>query len=224
LQCAIASVCSSSCTASFGLEFASIEGESPEPRQRPPFPAQLGLWPCPTVINNVEVLANVPVIITRGAEWYSGIGTATSEGTKFFIQFTNDESCGKCSACNFVCPTGKKVSALTTATPFLPIPNLHNMGLGQRPAVSILYPQVVPNKAVIDKDYCVHLNYDDCGICQEVCQAKAIDYEQKEETHELKVGAIVLSPGCEIFDARIKKDLGYGRMGANGRLRDSFAN
>ena len=49
----------------------SIEGESPEPRQRPPFPAQVGLWGCPTVINNVETLANVPVIINRGAEWYA---------------------------------------------------------------------------------------------------------------------------------------------------------
>jgi NADH-quinone oxidoreductase subunit F len=60
----------------------SIEGESPEPRQRPPFPAQAGLWGCATVINNVETLANVPVIIARGAEWYSTIGTATSKGTK----------------------------------------------------------------------------------------------------------------------------------------------
>jgi NADH-quinone oxidoreductase subunit F/NADP-reducing hydrogenase subunit HndC len=62
----------------------SIEGEIPEPRQRPPFPAQVGLWGCPTVINNVETLANVPVIITRGAEWYSGIGTTASKGTKIF--------------------------------------------------------------------------------------------------------------------------------------------
>jgi NADH:ubiquinone oxidoreductase subunit F (NADH-binding)/(2Fe-2S) ferredoxin/Pyruvate/2-oxoacid:ferredoxin oxidoreductase delta subunit len=62
----------------------SIEGESPEPRQRPPFPAQVGLWGCPTVINNVETLANVPVIINRGAEWFSDIGTKTSKGTKIF--------------------------------------------------------------------------------------------------------------------------------------------
>ncbi|MBC8175063.1 MAG: NADH-quinone oxidoreductase subunit NuoF [Candidatus Marinimicrobia bacterium] len=62
----------------------SIEGDIPEPRQRPPFPAQEGLWGCPTVINNVETLANVPVIITRGADWYSGIGTETSKGTKIF--------------------------------------------------------------------------------------------------------------------------------------------
>jgi len=62
----------------------SIEGESPEPRQRPPFPAQSGLWGCPTVINNVETLANVPQIINRGAQWFASIGTEHSKGTKIF--------------------------------------------------------------------------------------------------------------------------------------------
>jgi len=62
----------------------SIEGEIPEPRQRPPFPAQVGLWGCPTVINNVETLANVPVIINRGAEWFFRLGTGASKGTKIF--------------------------------------------------------------------------------------------------------------------------------------------
>jgi len=62
----------------------SIEGENPEPRQRPPFPAQVGLWGCPTVINNVETLGTVPQIINRGAEWFASIGTETSKGTKIF--------------------------------------------------------------------------------------------------------------------------------------------
>ncbi len=62
----------------------SIQGERGEPRTKPPFPAQSGLWEKPTIVNNVETLANVPAIITRGAEWYSGIGTTTSKGTKVF--------------------------------------------------------------------------------------------------------------------------------------------
>ncbi len=62
----------------------SIEGASPEPRQRPPFPAQSGLWGRPTVINNVETLATVPAILLGGAEWFAGIGTAKSPGTKIF--------------------------------------------------------------------------------------------------------------------------------------------
>jgi NADP-reducing hydrogenase subunit HndC len=62
----------------------SIMGESPEPRQRPPYPAQVGAWGQPTVINNVETLANVPLIVARGAAWFAGVGTATSKGTKIF--------------------------------------------------------------------------------------------------------------------------------------------
>ena len=62
----------------------SIEGDIPEPRQRPPFPAQSGLWDSPTTINNVETLGNVPIIIAKGADWYSSIGTEKSKGTKIF--------------------------------------------------------------------------------------------------------------------------------------------
>lgn len=63
---------------------ASIEGERGMPRARPPFPAQRGLWGCPTNINNVETYANIPNIIVRGWEWYSQMGTERSKGTKVF--------------------------------------------------------------------------------------------------------------------------------------------
>ena len=63
---------------------ASIEGERGMPRNKPPFPANQGLWKRPTVINNVETLANVPVIILNGAEWFASIGTEKSKGTKVF--------------------------------------------------------------------------------------------------------------------------------------------
>ena len=63
---------------------ASVEGRLGEPRPRPPYPAEKGLWGQPTCINNVETWANVPVIIDRGAAWYSSIGTKTSKGTKVF--------------------------------------------------------------------------------------------------------------------------------------------
>jgi NADH-quinone oxidoreductase subunit F len=63
---------------------ASIEGDVGEPRTRPPFPAESGLWGRPTCINNVETWATVPEIIRRGPEWFSGIGTEKSKGTKVF--------------------------------------------------------------------------------------------------------------------------------------------
>jgi len=62
----------------------SIEGNRGMPKPRPPFPAVKGLWGRPTVINNVETLANVPVIINKGADWFNKIGTATTKGTKVF--------------------------------------------------------------------------------------------------------------------------------------------
>ena len=63
---------------------ASIEGRRGEPRPRPPFPAKKGLWGKPTVLNNVETYANVPAILTRGADWYASHGTEQSKGTKVF--------------------------------------------------------------------------------------------------------------------------------------------
>jgi NADH-quinone oxidoreductase subunit F/NADP-reducing hydrogenase subunit HndC len=63
---------------------ASIEGKRGMPRSRPPFPAQAGLWGKPTTINNVKSLASVPVIINKGADWYSKIGTEKSKGTAVF--------------------------------------------------------------------------------------------------------------------------------------------
>ncbi|HPO91239.1 MAG TPA: NADH-quinone oxidoreductase subunit NuoF [Victivallales bacterium] len=62
----------------------SIEGKRGMPRPRPPFPATSGLFGKPTVINNVETLANVPLVIDRGAEWFASVGTPTSKGTKVF--------------------------------------------------------------------------------------------------------------------------------------------
>lgn len=62
----------------------SIEGKRGEPRPRPPFPAVKGLWQKPTLLNNVETYANIPVILNRGASWFSSIGTDKSRGTKVF--------------------------------------------------------------------------------------------------------------------------------------------
>lgn len=63
---------------------ASIEGERGMPRPRPPFPAVSGLWGCPTIINNVETLANLAPILINGGAWFKGYGTETSPGTKTF--------------------------------------------------------------------------------------------------------------------------------------------
>ena len=62
----------------------SVEGKRGMPRIRPPYPSKSGLWKAPTVINNVETMANIPTIITNGADWYASIRTEKSKGTKVF--------------------------------------------------------------------------------------------------------------------------------------------
>ncbi|MFY9644002.1 MAG: NuoF family protein [Terriglobales bacterium] len=73
---------------------ASIEGKRGQPRPRPPYPAQEGLFGEPTVINNVETFANVPPIIRNGGEWYAKIGTEKSKGTKVFALVGRVENTG----------------------------------------------------------------------------------------------------------------------------------
>jgi NADP-reducing hydrogenase subunit HndC len=67
----------------------SIEGKRGEPRARPPYPVTRGLWNKPTLVNNVETLANVPAIIRNGAEWYRSFGTPSSPGTKVYTIMGN---------------------------------------------------------------------------------------------------------------------------------------
>ena len=62
----------------------SIEGHRGEPRPRPPFPAEKGLFQKPSVLNNVETYANIPQIILNGPEWFASMGTEKSKGTKVF--------------------------------------------------------------------------------------------------------------------------------------------
>ena len=72
----------------------SIEGKRGEPRARPPYPTTNGLWSKPTLVNNVETLANIPAIILNGPEWYRGIGTESSPGTKVYTILGNVNNTG----------------------------------------------------------------------------------------------------------------------------------
>ena len=72
----------------------SIEGRRGQPRVKPPYPAESGLWGCPTLINNVETYANIAQIILKGPEWYSSIGTKNSKGTKVFALGGNVNNVG----------------------------------------------------------------------------------------------------------------------------------
>ncbi len=119
------------------------------------------------------------------------------------------EVCQVCGACDFICPTGKiKLPEVSKSKPRF-ILDEHNTGLNSRPAVYIPYPQAIPNKATIDSRYCVHMLRDKCEICKEFCEAGAINYDQKEEDLDLKVGSVIFSPGYDLFNAGSKLEYGY---------------
>jgi len=119
--------------------------------------------------------------------------------------------CIVCGACFSVCPTASERLKKLSSRPVQPLLDEFDQGLRQRSVVRIPFPQAVPNAAIIDKEHCVHFLNDRCKICQDLCEAEAIDFDQKEEVRDLQVGSVILSCGFDEYDAKKKSEYGYGR-------------
>ncbi|UCG80640.1 MAG: CoB--CoM heterodisulfide reductase iron-sulfur subunit A family protein [Desulfobacterales bacterium] len=113
-------------------------------------------------------------------------------------RFVDMATCIGCEACFDVCPV--KVS------------NEYNEGLDERRAIYIPYAGALPNVAVIDKEHCLRWQGEACAACQEACAFGCINYEEADQVEELKVGAIVLATGFDIFDPRHAPQYGYGKI------------
>lgn len=98
----------------------------------------------------------------------------------------NADLCTGCGLCQTKCPSHKAK-------------NEFNRGLDTRKAIYTPFAQAIPNIPVIDRDSCIHFQTGKCGICSKVCQAKAIDYEQKDEIITEKYGAIIVATGFDII-------------------------
>ncbi len=113
-------------------------------------------------------------------------------------RFVDPETCLGCELCFEVCPV--KVN------------NQFNERLNDRKAIYIPYPGALPNIAIIDRRQCLRLQGKDCSACQEACPFGCIDYEENDRIEELKVGAIVLATGFDLFDPAQAPQYGYGRI------------
>ena len=105
-----------------------------------------------------------------------------------------------------------RCTGCTTCVEYCPVqyPDRFNQEISDNKAVHIYFAQAIPLIAYIDES-CLYLKEKKCRICEGVCQNDAIDLNQREEKVEIRVGAVLLSPGYEPFDPKVKGDYGYGR-------------
>ncbi len=113
-------------------------------------------------------------------------------------RYVDASRCTACGACAEKCPTK--------------VPNEFNFGMDQRKAIYKDYAQGIPSVYTIDPDNCRVLQGKKCGVCAKVCQANAIDYEQKDSDEELNVAAVIIATGYELFDATQISEYGYGKL------------
>jgi heterodisulfide reductase subunit A2 len=106
-----------------------------------------------------------------------------------------------------------KCTGCTTCVEYCPVqyPDPFNQEISKNKAVHIYFSQAIPLVAYIDES-CLYLKEKKCRICEGVCKNDAIDFNQTAEKIEVKVGAIILSPGIEPFDPKVKDEYGYGRL------------
>jgi len=112
-------------------------------------------------------------------------------------RYVDEDKCNGCGVCIQKCPW-KAVSEF-------------DEGLIQRKAIYTLFPQAVPNVPVIDTEHCTYFLKGTCRACEKFCDPKAIDFEQKDKTVEVDVGAVIVATGYDSFDPSVITQYGYGR-------------
>jgi heterodisulfide reductase subunit A len=113
-------------------------------------------------------------------------------------RFVDSGTCIGCGACVETCPVR--------------VTNEYNEGLDERRAIYIPYAGALPNIAVIDKEHCLRWQGEACSACKEACPFGSIIYEETDQARQLRVGAIVLAPGFDLFDPAKAPQYGYGKI------------
>ncbi|MCP4689524.1 MAG: CoB--CoM heterodisulfide reductase iron-sulfur subunit A family protein, partial [Desulfobacterales bacterium] len=112
-------------------------------------------------------------------------------------RYISEEKCISCGQCAEKCP--KKV------------PDEFNGELGKRKAAFLTFPQAAPLKYALDPDHCLYLTRKRCGVCEKICPAKAVEFDQQPEILELSIGAVVVSTGFELALTEKQGEFGFGR-------------
>ncbi len=140
---------------------------------------------------NIEILAPAQVVGFAGEA-----GNYQVEVLKK-ARYIDESRCIACGICAEKCPKQ--------------VPSEFNQGLNKRKAAYVLYPQAVPLKYAIDEEHCIYFRRGKCRACEKLCPSKAVDFSQTDEVLHLTVGSVILAPGFQIFDARLRPEYGYGR-------------
>src|SRR3990172_2606624 len=110
-------------------------------------------------------------------------------------RYVDEAKCTGCGICTTKCPVR--------------LPDPYNKGLSKTRCIRIPFPQAVPAVPIIDASHCLYHTRGKCGVCKKLCQAEAIDYDQKAEDLELQVCAAILALGSDEFEATLKDEYGY---------------
>ncbi len=132
---------------------------------------------------------------------YSEVEKVEGEAGDFTVtvvrkpRYVDETKCTGCTVCVEYCP--------------VKYPDQFNQGISNNKAIHIYFAQAIPLVTYVD-DSCLYLKEGKCRVCEAACKTHAINFDQKPERMEIKVGAIILSPGIEPFDARVREEYHYG--------------
>ncbi|MGB9853306.1 MAG: FAD-dependent oxidoreductase [Candidatus Bathyarchaeales archaeon] len=142
---------------------------------------------------NIKLLTNTEILDINGV-----VGNYKVTAIKK-PRYVDENKCNGCHACTEACP--------------IDIPDRFNEGLSQTRAISLYSPYAVPKVATINPEQCLRLSgKENCDKCIKACKANAINFEQKPEVVDLKIGVIILCVGADVFDASKMPEMGYDRF------------
>jgi len=144
---------------------------------------------CPSI--ECDLHRHIEILSYAEVEGLEGELGAFTVSIRHKPRYVNLEKCNNCTLCTHVCPEER--------------PRQYEGDLARQKAIYRPPLRAVPGGYVIDMDYCTR-----CGKCVEVCPSRAIDLDMEESHSQIEVGALILSPGFEPFDARLKSEYGYG--------------